>query len=534
MYNTEKISTSNKGVIVTTSQEGADAFGSHNVLATYVDDENDFSTGSLSGRTVVLVPEGANESTALTKALGKVMLEASEWMWISVIGEAGQTAAEWLAENGIEEFRAISRQTARGVVGGQQKHKVADVVDIHSGNVVTTAVVEDGHTVLECRRNKDGSLVAGALANRSWLLHHHDDYRGRLKYDTFLCSIMLDGKKITDRDFAVAANWMSNRGLTISSGKASVDPAVIVSQLPENIYDSLQDYITGLEWDGQERIRKWAIDHMGSPNNAYTQAVSSKFLIGAVQRAMDPGCAMDAVLILEGKQGVGKSSAVATLFRKRAWFLDSLRKLDDKDSSMLIAGKWGVELSELSSLFRTNVQAAKAWISQRDEEFRSPFGKVVESWPRRCVFVGTTNELDGYLSDPTGGRRFWPLPVSKIDIEGLEAVADQLWAEAYHEYKQGKTWKLVGPEIEWARDQQADRAVSDTWDEKIESYLEDQKVRRSLAEVLEFGLEVEDSRRNQMRAGRSLVRMGYTKMRPKMEGSDGKTHRVFMWYSPRW
>ena len=462
------------------------------------------------------------------------MREASEWMWISAIGEAGQTAAEWLAENGIEELRAISRQTPRGVVGGQPKHKVADVVDIHSGNVVTTAVVEDQGTVLECRRNKDGALVANSLANRCWLLHHHDDYRGRIKYDSFLSAITLDGKKITDEDFVVVASWMNNRGLTISSGKAAVEPALLVSKLPENICDSLQDYLTGLEWDGQERIRKWAIDHMGSPNDAYTQTVSAKFLIGAVQRAMDPGCAMDAVLILEGELAGAKSRAVAKLFRREEWFLVSVHKLGGKGLSRQLVGKWGVELSELSSLFRTNVQAAKAWISQRDEEFRMPYGKVVESWPRRCVFVGTTNDLDGYLSDPTGGRRFWRLPVQKIDLEGLEAVADQLWAEAYHEYKQGKRWMLVGLEIEWAEAQQADRAVSDTWDEKIESYLEDQKIQRSLAEVLEFGLEVEDSRRNQMRAGRSLVRMGYKKMRPAVEGSDGKVRRVFMWYSPRW
>jgi len=166
---------------------------------------------------------------------------------------------------------------------------------------------------------------------------------------------------------------------------------------------------------------------------------------------------------LEGRQGLGKSRAAATLAGEN-WFTDGLpRDLGDKDAAIHLQGRWIIELAELSQLRRNEIETVKSFISRQTDKFRPPFGRVEVEVPRQCVFIGTTNEAE-YLVDVTGNRRFWPVRCGQIDLTALARDRDQLWAEALHRYQQGESWHIEDTEIQQQlAEEVARRTVSDPW-----------------------------------------------------------------------
>jgi predicted P-loop ATPase len=179
--------------------------------------------------------------------------------------------------------------------------------------------------------------------------------------------------------------------------------------------------------DGKQRLDHWLTKYIGAEETPYTHSIGRSALIGAVARIRNPGCKVDTVPIIEGKQGLGKSSAARILFDP--WFSDELADLGGKDAAMQTQGAWLIEISELDAMSRSEVSRIKAFVSRATDRFRPPYGaRVIES-PRSCVFWGTTNS-DTYLKDETGGRRFWPIKAGRIDVNGLAAARDQLWARS--------------------------------------------------------------------------------------------------------
>ena len=208
-------------------------------------------------------------------------------------------------------------------------------------------------------------------------------------------------------------------------------------------------------------------------------------MIGAVARIRQPGCKLDTVPIIEGTQGLGKSSAARVLFDP--WFSDDLADLGSKDAAMQTQGAWLIEISELDAMSRGEVARIKAFVSRSTDRFRPPYGaRVIES-PRSCVFWGTTNS-DAYLKDETGGRRFWPLKAGRIDIAGLAKARDQLWAEADRLFAAGAAWWIVNPEaMRIAEGEQVARYQGDPWDDAISAHLKtviDVSVEEILRDVL--------------------------------------------------
>ena len=200
------------------------------------------------------------------------------------------------------------------------------------------------------------------------------------------------------------------------------------------------------------RIRGWPRSR--SPRSR------SVTLIAMCARIMVPGSKVDTVPILEGPQGLKKSTLIEALMHDTEWFTDSLDgNLGTKDAAIGLLGKWAIEVPEMAAAERTGAKTAKAFFSRRVDHYCSPFGIKAQDHPRPCVFWGTINrEGDGsYLDDPTGGRRYWPVPMTKIDLAGLKAARDQLWAEAFHRYQAKEEWWL-SPEVEaLAKVEQADR-----------------------------------------------------------------------------
>jgi predicted P-loop ATPase len=151
-----------------------------------------------------------------------------------------------------------------------------------------------------------------------------------------------------------------------------------------------------------------------------------------------------------------------------SWFTDRISRLGGKDASMEVAGVWMIEMSELDALTKATNSAIKSFVTRRDDRFRPPYGKHVVDQPRQCVFTGSINPTGGYLKDPTGARRFWPVTCGVIDLEALIRDRDQLWAEAVVRLRAGARWWLETPELEALAT--AEQAV-DAWAETVSNWL---------------------------------------------------------------
>ena len=246
-------------------------------------------------------------------------------------------------------------------------------------------------------------------------------------------------------------------------------------------------------------------------------------LISAVARIYEPGCKVDHVLVLEGPQGKQKSEAWRTLALKDAWFTDRISNVGSKDAMQELAGVLLVEIAELDALTKATSSTIKSFLTRRRDCFRLPYGKHPISLLRQCVFAGTINPpAGGYLKDPTGARRIWPIACQgPIDREALERDRDQLWAEAITLYKAGATWWLETPELEaLATAEQALRFKADVWKKPILEWL-GKRWDVSIAEVLQHALKMaplEQTHSAEIRVSNILTELGFTKYRANKRG----------------
>lgn len=237
-----------------------------------------------------------------------------------------------------------------------------------------------------------------------------------------------------------------------------------------NRFDSLRDHIDALPlWDGTPRLDTWLIDYCGAMDTPYTQQAGAAWLTAAVARAFEPGAKFDYMLILVGEQGMKKSAAFRVLasgdldMTSNDRFSDAplLGAKDGREVLELSAGVWIQECAELDGITKKDVSALKAMIVRTRDKGRLVWSRTPVEVPRRFVIAGTTNE-HRFLQDPTGNRRFWPVEVMRIDLEGLAAARDQILAEALARYRAGKyrLWLDDAAERE-ANKMQGERAVVD-------------------------------------------------------------------------
>jgi len=339
-----------------------------------------------------------------------------------------------------------------------------------------------------------------------------------------------DGQReLIDSDYtSVSAALARVHGLNFSVQMVS---AAIEATAQENTYHPIRDYLRGLEWDGVPRLEHWLHDFLGAEDSEYTAGVGRMFMIGMVARIMKPGCKNDYMLILEGKQGIRKSSACRVLAGDR-YFSDNLPPIRDanKDLSQHLAGKWLIEMAEMSATSRADTEALKAFLTRTHETYRPAYGRNEITQPRQCVFIGTTNRQE-YLRDATGDRRFWPVKCGSdgqpIDIESLREHRDQLFAEAYHLYQHGeKWWPDAAFEAEQIRPQQAERFECDPWEEMILANAESsQSDRFTVAGLLANVIDKKaPTRADSARVKAILQRLGYV---------EGRTSQTRYWSKPQ-
>jgi len=205
-------------------------------------------------------------------------------------------------------------------------------------------------------------------------------------------------------------------------------------------------WLLGLKWDGTPRLETWMARALGAPaNSGLVRQYSLRWPIGLVARMLDAGCKNDVMLVLQGKQGIGKSQLLEAFCSndrvQPGMFVDSRIRLDDKDAMMVLQQAWVYEDAELLAHSGAGHSARKAFLSSRTDTFRPPYGRTVIKVPRSCVITGSTNDTS-LLTDPTGARRYWVVQCSKIDLRWVRAVRDQLLAEAVHRFRNGEQWWL--------------------------------------------------------------------------------------------
>lgn len=242
-------------------------------------------------------------------------------------------------------------------------------------------------------------------------------------------------------------------------------------------YHPIREYIETLPpWDGVPRVDTLLIDYLGARDNEYIRAVTRKTLCAAIRRVLDPGIKFDTMLVLNGPQGIGKSTLIARLAGE--WFSDSLNLSDTKDKTAAekLQGYWILEIGELAGLRKTEVETLRSFLSRQNDIYRAAFGKHATPHPRQCIFFGTTNAESGYLRDTTGNRRFWPVKTpgggTKHSWDLSAEDIRQIWAEVLEYVNAGEKLHL-DPEIEiMAKEEQREALESDEREGLVREYLE--------------------------------------------------------------
>lgn len=443
------------------------------------------------------------------------------------------TYARWRRRSRVRVRHVMTRpDAARGKRNGGAAPLVRDAGDWKSELTVT--------------RKGNNEFFAKTVGNIATILTHDKRWKGVFGYDEraeavtfrqpppFRSDYAGDDnripREIRDEDDTRIALWLE-RAWEIDASPNTVNQAVnMVAR--QQCYDEVRDYLDGLSWDGESRIDTWLRDYLGAEDDELTRAIAAKWLISAVARTYEPGCQADYMLIIEGEQGIRKSSALRALVPRDHWFADHVGPIGTKDAQQALQGLWILEFGELASMTKAESEQMKQFVTAKEDRYRASYGRRTVSHPRRCVFAGTTNDKT-YLRDATGNRRYWPVRAMQADVEGIAAARDQLWAEAVARYQAGERWYLDERLERVAQEAQEARRQEDPWESRIRAWLEDRsypadggmaedrtlgEIRHAEgvtpAEVLEHALEIPPGRHGQTeanRVARVMQRLGWAR-----------------------
>jgi predicted P-loop ATPase len=400
----------------------------------------------------------------------------------------------------------------------------------------------------------DKGGVAGCGSNIERVLRFSQALKGNVRFNLLSKQIEVTGGRFQSETVGGlpvgVKNWLSSHWSLAASTSEAAEQILRIAQT-WCAYDPVAEYLRALTWDAAARVGglehvSWLTTYLGVEDSPYVRKVGARFLISAVARALDPGCKVDTVLVLEGEQGVKKSTTVGIL--GRPWSSSTPIVMGDKDSRLLAASKWICELAELASITKGDIESYKAFLSQQHDDFRPPYGRAMESFPRRCVFFGSTNDHE-YLQDQSGNRRWWAVRTERCDAEALERDRDQLWAEAVRRYLSaelhpeeshaacpGERWWFELDEQLEADAVAGDRMIDNPWVDMIEDFLarearptgtKSPRVQFSLAEIAEHALKMNatEARRNDKLIVRAMRASGME----KVPGRPGAGARGRLW-----
>jgi len=322
--------------------------------------------------------------------------------------------------------------------------------------------------------------------------------------------------------------WVETRGLSVGKNDAA---DILVAIARRNSVNPPHDYFETLVWDGKRRLDTWLSYYLGaeSQNPDYLRLVGSKWLIAGVKRVYEAGCKFDCVLILEGDQYIGKSTALEKLATVKGsrYFTDESIDFKNKDSLIKLQGKLIFEMAELASFRKAETDEIKGFVRRSVDEYRPPYARKSSTRPRMFIIAGSVNPTAGYLTDPTGNTRYWPVKCGKvIDLLALERDKEQLWAEAVHRYKTGERIWLEAEEHKLACIEQKQRMIEDIMSDKIlsiaaalvkESWVTHDFFLADLVKKMDIPIIHQDGKLR-LRITDCLVSNGYIEYRPRIDG----------------
>lgn len=413
--------------------------------------------------TVAVTKGGRNDSIA--SAIGRLLRaeqKESEWyteVW-GAIEHMNKTYSPPLSQDELKTtFDSIVRKEK------EQRAKLLSPLQLEVAN-------DDGTPASIPLRKSASNVPFKDMANAYIVLENHPYYKNAIKYNTFTHDIEYNGKPLEDADINKMQYFMQTQ-IGLHGISTDVVFSAVVHYAQKNSYDEAQDWLTSLVWDQASRLQTWLPRATGVDNDAYHQSIGSQWMMGIVQRIMKPGSIWDYLLVLVGAQGLGKTSLFRIIGGK--WYKSFTGSVDNKDFFLTLRGAIIIDLDEGATLYRSEAIKIKSIITQTEDEFRAPYGRVMKKYPRRFVFSMSTNDQEPFR-DVTGNRRYWvlDLPNRMVDFKWLEENRDQLFAEAYHYFKNNIDVSKV--DMDEARIRQEAHLPDDAWTDAVV-----EQVRKSIA-----------------------------------------------------
>jgi putative DNA primase/helicase len=494
--------------------------------------------GEIGGSTMILIAEGLATAQSARAALGCTALVAFSAGNLPDVAEIARslnaTADIVICADDDEAGRkkaaeAAKRAGARIVIPGSGCNDFNDLHQAQGLAAVKLAILgpepepedaDDWKADLIVKHKDNGDqIIPCRVHNLIVILQNAPEFKGRIRYNRFSESSDIDDG---DADEVVPIRLMASleKNWIKEQVKFEYVTKAVSAVAKDNEYHPVLDYLHSLTWDGIPRIDNFFSDHFGTPHDPYHVGVARSLFISAVLRVVRPGCKCDTMTILQGCQGAGKTEIWIALFGK--WHAEVIDSLNGKDFFSGQRGIWCADFGELDQFSKTETTRIKQILTMREDNYRNHYGRVHVKHPRQLIFVGGTNSHE-WLNDPTGGRRFLPVKVDRIDVEAVATIRDQLWAEALIIARNpGRWW-----EIEGATDAQEESYAGDSWEELIADHLVG-KENITIARLLYDGLKIEygkQTKPDQTRAGNALRRLGWTAKQEMLNGARVRVYR---------
>lgn len=448
----------------------------------------------LYGRKVLLWPDADQAGDKCMLDIGHTLLKG-RCPEIKIIDVSGMPEKWDAADSGFSTFAdfkswAVPRVRMLDIPGPDPAPEPSNIKPAPAPDAVAWSPA-DWNSILQC--TKSGPI--NNLDNVVRVIEHDPFLRGQIWYDEFLDRIVTNWQgpernwKDSD-DILLQLHMQRNIGLTKVGVNTCHDAAVVAAF--HNIKNECKSYLDGLVWDGVERLKYLMTEGFDTEDTDYEAAVGRCWFVSMVARVFQPGCKVDTVPVLEGDQGRGKSTALSIIGGK--WYCECHESVMSKDLFGVLDGHMLVEISEMHSFTRVEVERVKGIISCQVDRYRKSYGRNTEDHPRKTVLACTTNR-DDWQRDETGARRFWPVTCGKINHQWLRDNRDHLFAEAVHRFKAGEAWWDV-PVAE-QQDAVEKRRDVDAWEAVIGDWLIG-KMRVQTHEVLRDCLLIEVGRQDQL------------------------------------
>lgn len=460
-----------------TVSQAIEQYLNHIYQPSTVENRWDYILGESTAGLVIYDDKYAYSHHATDPAGGR-LLNAFDLVRVHLYGELDEDTPQETPTNRLPSYKAMQDLAVKDT---QVKQLLTRERLENAAQDFTNLPAPDNEWLQELTVKRNGQ-IEDSLQNLS-LIMEKDPNMTSIKFNQHRDGICVDGplpwKQLKQGWSDTDMSWLKSyieKVYGIYSPQKLKDALQIAATA--RAYHPIKDYLNALPaWDGQSRVDTLLADYLGAADTPYTRAVTRKTLTAAVARIYRPGIKFDSILILNGPQGIGKSTLFARLGGD--WFTDAITLTDmkDKTGAEKLQGYWICELGELAGMRKTEVEVVKSFVSRQDDKYRAAYGVNVESHLRQSIIVGSTNAEDGFLRDVTGNRRFWPVKVGERNTTRApwqleQADIEQIWAEAKHYYKQGEKLYLTGDVLQMALIEQSGAMEADEREGLVQAYLD--------------------------------------------------------------